>query len=67
MLLFSLFLKDPDYLLVATAVVVPCGVGKTFPVLQYSVDNFSYSGTSRILGSCGKQNTASAGARGREQ
>ena len=45
---------------------MPCGVGKTFPVLQYSVDNFSYSGTSRILGSCGKQNTASAGARGRE-
>ena len=34
--------------------VVPRGVGKTSP----SVDLFSYSGPSGILGSDGKQNTA---------
>ena len=32
------------------------------PVHRYSVDIFSYSGPSGILGSDGKQNTASAGA-----
>ena len=31
---------------------------------QYSVDNFSYSDPSRILGSKGKQNTAKADSRG---
>ena len=36
-----------------------CGVGKTSPcALIYSVDIFSYSGPSGILGSDGKQNTA---------
>ena len=32
---------------------------KLLPVHQYSVDIFSYSGPLRILGSEGKQNTAS--------
>ena len=36
------------------------------PVHRYSVDFFSYSGPSGILGSDGKQNIALAGARGRE-
>ena len=39
---------------------------KLLPVHRYSVDMFSYSGPSGILGSYGKQNTAKAGARGRE-
>ena len=39
---------------------------KLLPVHQYSVDIFSYSGPSEILGSDGKQNIAKAGARGRE-
>ena len=43
---------------VTTAVVVPCGVGKLLPVHQYSVDIFSYSGSSGKIGSDGKQNTA---------
>ena len=33
---------------------------------QYSVDIFSYSDPLGILGSEGKQNTAKAGAKGRE-
>ena len=37
-----------------------------FPVHRYSVERFSYSGPSGILGSDGKQNTALAGASGRE-
>ena len=35
---------------------------KLLPVHPYSVDIFSYSGPSGILGSGGKQNTAQAGA-----
>ena len=34
------------------------GVGKIIPVHRYSVDIFSYSGLSGILGPDGKQNTA---------
>ena len=37
---------------------------KALRVHQYSVDIFSYSGSSGILGSDRKQNTPSAGARG---
>ena len=37
---------------------------KLFPVHRYSVDIFSYSGRSGILGSDGKQNTASVCASG---
>ena len=37
---------------------------KLLPVHRYSVDIFSYSGPSRILGSNEKQNIAYAGARG---
>ena len=45
--------RFPDYLEVATVVVVLCGVGKTSPLHRYSVDMFSYSGPSGILGSDG--------------
>ena len=44
----------PDYLEVATAVVVSVFL----PMHRYSVDIFSYSSPSGILGSVGKQNTA---------
>ena len=37
---------------------------KLLPVHQYSVDIFSYTGPSGILGSDGKQYTAQAGAEG---
>ena len=37
---------------------------KLLPVHQYSVDIFSYSGSSRILGSYRKQNTVYACAMG---
>ena len=50
---FSLFLKDPffpDYLEVATAVVVPRGVGKTSPVHGYSVDIFFIFWSFRDIG-----------------
>ena len=39
---------------------------KLLPVYRYSVDIFSYSGPLGILVSYRKQNTAKAGARGRE-
>ena len=39
---------------------------KLLPIHRYSFDIFSYSGPSGILGSDGKQNTAAADARGRE-
>ena len=39
---------------------------KLLPVHLYSVDIFSYSGPSGILGSDGKQNITYAGARGHE-
>ena len=39
---------------------------KCHPMKRYSVDFVSYSGPSGILGSDGKQNSAQAGARGRE-
>ena len=39
---------------------------KLLPIHRCSVDIFSYSGPSGILGSGGKQNTAQANARGRE-
>ena len=42
------------------------GLVKHLPVHQYSVDIFSYSGPSGILGSEGQQNSAYAGARGHE-
>ena len=57
--MFSLFFEQsifPDYLEVTKAVNVPLGVGKTSPLHHYSVDIFSYSGPSGILGSDGKQN-----------
>ena len=44
----------PDYLEVATAVVVSVFL----PVHRYSVNIFSYSSPSGILDSVGKQNTA---------
>ena len=37
---------------------------KLLPVHRYSFDIFSYSGPTGILGSDGKQNTATVGARG---
>ena len=39
---------------------------KLLPIHRYTVDMFSYSGPSGILGSDGEQNTTLAGARGRE-
>ena len=39
---------------------MPRGVGKTAPVHRYSVDMFSYSGPSGILGSGRRQSTAQA-------
>ena len=53
--LLSIF---PDYQEVATAVVVPCEVGKTHPVHRCSVVIFAYSGPTVILSSDEKQNTA---------
>ena len=52
-------------LVVATAVVVLHGAGKTHSLQGDSVI-FSYSGPSGIFGSGGKQTTTNAGARGRE-
>ena len=54
----SKFMVVSYYFEVATAVVVPRGVGKTSPVIRYSIDIISYSGPSGILGSDGKHNTA---------
>ena len=42
-----------------------CTECQVLPVHRYSVDIFSYSGPSRILGSDGKQNTTKAGGKGR--
>ena len=47
----------PDYLEVATSVVVPVELVKLFTVHRYSVYIFSCSGPSGIFGSDGKQNT----------
>ena len=49
-------IRFPDYLEVATAVVVPRGLGKTSPRTQI-LCRYSYSDPSGILGSDGKQNT----------
>ena len=57
----SLFLRDPffpDYLEVTTAVLCRVELVKLLLVYRYSVDIFTYSGPSGILGSDGKQNTA---------
>ena len=54
------FYLDPHFFQnkIYPTVVVWRGVGKLLPVHQYSVDIFSYSGLSGILGSDGKQNAA---------
>ena len=52
----SLFLKDqffPDYLEITTAVLAPLELVKLLPIHRYSVDIFSYSCPSGILGSDG--------------
>ena len=49
----SKFMVVSYYFEVATAVIVPRGVGKTFPWFD-----ISYSGPLGILGSDGKHNTA---------
>ena len=51
---------ENDFLFTKNALV------KLLPVNRYSVDVFSRSGPSGILGSDGKQHTAKASARGRE-
>ena len=48
----------PDYLEVATAALCRMELVKLLPVHRYSVEMFSYSDPSGILGSGGKQNTA---------
>ena len=56
-----------DYLEVATAVVVYVLSWLNFSsCIDIVLIFFSYSGPSGVLGSDGKQNTAYAGARGRE-
>ena len=57
---FSRFLKDPFFQIIQRSQQLSlCRVElvKLLPVYQYSVDIFSYSGPSGILGSGGKQNT----------
>ena len=49
-----------DYIFVKNSVVDHlslCSFNQLLPLHQYSVDIFSYSGPSDILGSDGKQNT----------
>ena len=54
-------IRFSDYLEVAAAVVMPRGVDKLLLVHRYSVDIFSHSRPSGILGWYGKQNTVVLG------
>ena len=61
-MIFLLVITDTE---VTIAVVVPCGVCKTFsPCINIVFSFFLYSGPSDVMGSDRKQNTALAGARG---
>ena len=65
----SLFLKDSFSRLFRGRKSCRCfcvELVKVLPVHRYNVDIFSYSGPWGILKSNGKQNTAKAAARGRE-